>query len=55
MLNAAAYNFPDKYDIRPFAPFKRRFKPYVRADEILKQTNLSGSVAIVTGASSGLG
>lgn len=55
LLNTAAYSFPDKYNIRPFAPFKRRFKPYVKADEILKQSDLSGSVAIVTGASSGLG
>ena len=55
LLSSAAYDFPEKYDLRPFAPFRRRFKPYVRADEILKQVYLSGSVAVVTGASSGLG
>ena len=55
LLSSAAYKFPDKYELRPFKSLRHRFKPHVKAREILAQVNLSGKIAIVTGANSGLG
>lgn len=55
LLNRAAYDFPEIYEIKSFPALRHRFKPYVTAETVLKGIELRGKVAIVTGASSGIG
>ena len=55
LLSRVAYDFPELYGIKSFPAIRHRFRPYVRAETVLKGIELGGKVAIVTGASSGIG
>ena len=55
LLNRAAYNFPELYGIKSYPAIRHRFRPYVKAEAVLKGIELGRKVAIVTGASSGIG
>ena len=55
LLNRAAYDFPEMYGIKSFPAIRHRFRPYVKAEMVLKGIELGEKVAIVTGASSGIG
>ena len=55
LLSRAAYDFPELYGIKSFPAIRHRFRPYVKAEAVLKGIELGGKVAIVTGASSGIG
>jgi WW domain-containing oxidoreductase len=55
LLSKTAYDYPDEYGIRSFNPLQHRIKPYARASDVLEGVDLKGKVAMVTGASSGLG
>ena len=55
LLNRTAYDFPELYGIKSFPAIRHRFRPYVKAEAVLKSVELGGKIAIVTGASSGIG
>lgn len=41
--------------IQKYAGIQHRFQPHTKASEIVRNVNLRGKVAMVTGANSGLG
>ena len=55
ILSKVVFDFPARYDIKPYTSIKNMFRPLVKAAHILKSVNLRGKVAVVTGANSGLG
>ena len=51
----AVYDFPIKYGIRDYPSIQNHFSGLVKADNILKNVDLTGKVMLVTGGNSGLG
>lgn len=55
ILTKVVFDFPKRYHIKPQNSIKNMFRPLVKATHVLKGIDLRNKVAIVTGASSGLG
>ncbi len=53
-MSNAVYGFPHKFGIEAYTSIKSRFHG-IAAREVLKDVCLTGKVAMVTGANSGLG
>lgn len=55
ILSKVVFDFPARYDIKPYTSIKNMFRPLVKAAHILRSIDLCNKVAMVTGANSGLG
>lgn len=55
LLSKVVFDFPVRYDIKPFTSVKNMFRPLVKAAHVIRSVDLHNKVAIVTGANSGLG
>lgn len=53
-MSKTVYDLPDKFGIEPYTSIKSRFHN-ISTKEVLSGVDLSERVAVVTGASSGLG
>ncbi len=54
-MTQSVYDFPNKYGIRDYPSIQNHFSNLIKADDVVKDTDLDGKVVIVTGANSGLG
>ena len=55
LLSKVVFDFPKRYDIKSYTSVKNMFRPLVKASHVLRSVDLHNTVAIVTGANSGLG
>lgn len=55
LLSKIVFDFPVRYDIKPYTSVKNMFRPLVKAAHVLRDVDLHSKVAVVTGANSGLG
>lgn len=55
ILSKVVFDFPKRYDIKPYTSVRNMFRPLVKAAHVLKGVDLQDKTAIVTGANSGLG
>ena len=55
LLSKIVFDFPVRYDIKPYTSVKNMFRPLVKAAHVLRDVDLHNKVAVVTGANSGLG
>lgn len=55
LITKAVNEFPKRYGISGYRSIRNSFNSLVKADSVLKDVDLSNTVAVVTGGNSGLG